>query len=211
MRFASFLFLSALFPVFLVSFLTGYISEKDINIVCKYLFKISSYYRRLLSQILRYMYRKTKFVLRFLYSKILLVYKKVCEILLIRCDEIEERKDNRMRMKNTVENDTKMKMKLDNVVNDDDVANDENNSTYALQEPFRTVDMEESECSLAGLTIDDVRMQQISSCVCVCLFVSVYGWVCMYVCVCVHVCMHVSFIESACVCVCVCFCMFVFF
>ena len=184
MRFASFLFLSALFPLFLILFLTGYISVKDIKVVCKYVFKILSYYRRILSQILIYMYRKTKIVVRFLYSNFLLVYRKVCEILSRKCNEIEEKKDNRMRMKNTVEIDAKMKMgmNLNNVVNNNDVVDDENNLTYALEEHSRTNDLEESECSLAGLTIDDVRMQEILSCMCVCACMCVFWCACMYDC-----------------------------
>ena len=204
MRFASFLFLSALFPLFLTLFLTGYISIKDIKVVCEYVFKISSYYHRILSQILRFISRKTKFVFRFLYSKLLLVCRKVYEILSIKCDEIEERKDNRLRMKSIVEIDTKIKigMNLYNVVNNNDVANDENNSTYALEEHSRANYMEEMECSLAGLTINDVRMQSILSCVHVCVYSCVCEdlYVCVLQCVCVRV--HMCVCCSVCVCVC---------
>jgi hypothetical protein len=78
-----------------------------------------------------------------------------CDVLLKFNGKNVNESDNRIKLDNKNEN--KMKSKTNNVLyNGDDVAEDENVLTDALQSSSRKNE-EESECSLAGLTIDNVR------------------------------------------------------
>lgn len=155
LRMASFLFLSAIIPLFLILFLSGYITNRDVNNYCKYLYKIVSFFHKNYSKILKFLSRKMRFVVRFLQSKFLILQQILCDVLLKYNNENENENDDRIKLDNKNEN--KIKIKINNVLHDgDDVGEDENVLTYALQSSSRTNE-EESECSLAGLTIDNVR------------------------------------------------------
>jgi hypothetical protein len=154
LRIASFLFLSAIFPLFLILFLSGHITNRDICKYCKSVFEIFNFCHKIFSQILKFLSRKTRFVLRFSKSKFLILQQILCDVLLQFNDKNESGDDNRIKLDNKNEN------KI--LYNCDDVSEDENVLTYALQSSSRT-NKEESEGSLAGLTIDNVRTHIIFS------------------------------------------------
>jgi hypothetical protein len=155
LRMASFLFLSAIIPLFLILFLSGYITNRDVNNFCKYLYKTFNFWHEIYSKILKFLSRKTRFVSRFLKSKFLILQQISCDVLLKFNGKNVNESDNRIKLDNKNEN--KMKSKTNNVLyNGDEVAEDENVLTDALQSSSRKNE-EESECSLAGLTIDNVR------------------------------------------------------
>ena len=156
LRMASFLFLSAIFPLFLILFLSGLITNRDVDNFCKYLYKIFNFYHKIYSKILKLFIRKTRFFFRFLKSKFIILQKIICVVVKKFNRKNENEQDNRIKLDNKNENN--MKIRTNNVLyDDDDVAKDENVLTYALQASSRTNEMEESEYSLAGLTIDNVR------------------------------------------------------
>ena len=156
LRMASFLFLSAIFPLFLILFLSGLITNRDVDNFCKYLCKIFNFCHKIYPKILKFFIRKTRFVFRFLKSKFIILQKILCVVRMKFNGKKENEQDNRIKLDNKNENN--MKIRTNNVFyDDDDVAEDENVLTYALQASSRTKEIEESECSLAGLTIDDVR------------------------------------------------------
>lgn len=168
LRLVSFLFLSAIIPLFLILFLSGYIIKRDVSNYCKYLYKIFNICHKNYSKISKFLSRKTRFVLRFLKSKFLILQQILCDVLLKFNGKNENENDNRIKLDNKNENEMKMKTN-DVLYNGDDVVEDENVLTYALQSSSRTNE-EESECSLAGFTIDNVRTHSL---LCTCVYVCV--------------------------------------